>query len=337
MSCNSCAVYKNEISELMKMTELIMTKLKWLNQNHSDENGASTSPDITDLTGGAQDQTMDQESNESNDLQQQTTAKPSSASGSSSENVDNRFVSNKRPKYDGKIWSSLSTEPLFQPSQLNYLDSLVTKNDSVSTNSTKTNVVKSLYLSGFKPSVEESHILKFLSGHVVTKNIVDSLKCTKLVRKNRKQPLNFVSFKLDIPRQHYDLVSNPVLWQTTGPDNVIFKEFVDKRSLPLNQTAVGKQKQPILNPNALKSQPHKSKNTNGMENQQKIRSTQTPKGQKNPYKWQRAQHRPNLCQKSCCNRQQQQQQHQHHRQCQSNCCTDRCAGNQPGCQRQTRH
>lgn len=59
------------------------------------------------------------------------------------------------------------------------------------------------------------------------KFIVPNIVCTKLAKKNRRS--NFVSFKLDVPRHHYDIIVNPTIWHVNGDDKITVNEFIDKR------------------------------------------------------------------------------------------------------------
>jgi len=272
----------------------------------------------------------------------------SSSSAPSNQLQFDRYVTAKRPRYhlDATLIPLAAdlqgSEQVI--SQKFSLENLIAKNSNSNTPKTvvKTNLTRSLYVSNFAPFVETSHILNHLKGFKDLEHIVGGIKCTKLVKKNNL-PLTFVSFKLDIPRHHYDLIANPALWLSEGERKVTVKEFVGKqRALPSQssgQKVAVTKKMPdaktSTKANASKPapKPSNSKNSTGTVKFQPERSTQAPKRQASVFKWQRVQkvqrqNRSNMCQKSCCSQQQQRQPlyHQH-------CRIDHCAGNQHGYQR----
>lgn len=134
----------------------------------------------------------------------------------------------------------------------------------------KTNLVKSIYISPFDPSIEPSHITKLLESNADLKHIVPNIKCTKLVKKNRR--VNFVSFKLDVRRDQFDIVMTSSVWQSDGNVKLTVKEFVDNRghkpkgstkkrnnpfSQPPHTQIESNYRQPNLSQKSAKRQPQK--------------------------------------------------------------------------------
>lgn len=91
----------------------------------------------------------------------------------------------------------------------------------------KTNMVRSVHISPFVPSTDPSHIMGHLELIDDLKHIVQKIVCTELAKKNRR--FTIVSFKLDVPRHHFDIFVNPETWKMNGNDEITIKEFVVKR------------------------------------------------------------------------------------------------------------
>lgn len=174
-------------------------------------------------------------------------------------------------------------------------------------------VSRSLYLTPFDPKTMPNDIITHLNTFEHLQHITNEFTCTKLVKRNRfksKLPLTFVSFRLDVPRQHYDTVAAQHMW----PDNVSAKQFFDKAT-PNNQHMS----------NEIVEKP---KNSNGMGKQHQKRQAHTPKrhtisNQSQRVNTNRRQTHSTRCMESCCNHQQVQRHHYH-----QNRYTDHYAGNQ---------
>lgn len=158
----------------------------------------------------------------------------------------------------------------------------------------KTNMVRSIYISPFAPSVKASDIIGILEKEDDLKHIVPNVKCKKLLR--RGQRVNFVSFKLDVRRDQFEIIMASPVWKQTGIDNFTITEFTPKP----NVNATGSN----ANDGNPFSRPSCSRND----------SIRPPKCQKNANSQSQRQPKPNhivnrrspprqnFCQKDCCNR-----------------------------------
>lgn len=156
----------------------------------------------------------------------------------------------------------------------------------------KTNMMRSLYLTPFVPATEPSDIMSHLGLNDELKHIVPNIKCTKLTKK-RSTALTFVSFKLDVPRHHYDIIVNPEIWQMDGKDDITIKEFINKRE-PNGQNPFSK---PANNKNqGANHLPSNSQSGKSDEHQRKTGPKQKPANQQQN----RGQNFQNKCQKLCC-------------------------------------
>lgn len=161
----------------------------------------------------------------------------------------------------------------------------------------KTNMIRSIHMSPFDPATESSHILAHLEANEDLKHIAPNITCKKLARKNQR--VTFVSFKLDVPRHHYDIIVNPAIWPKNGSDEITIKEFVDKRK---DKSATKGGQNPFKQPADIphrKGQQHptndaKSKGGRNMQsNRAHVNASQQQSGGQG-FQYQ--------CQKPCCNR-----------------------------------
>lgn len=80
---------------------------------------------------------------------------------------------------------------------------------------------RTLYISGFKPSIEAQEITDFLRDAKI--GDMDRITCTKLVSSYRKQRnLSYVSFKIWAPEDLYGLIADRKIW----PRGITFREFL---------------------------------------------------------------------------------------------------------------
>lgn len=105
---------------------------------------------------------------------------------------------------------------------------------------------RSIYISRFKPITESSDILNHIDKITGMENLSSKISCTKLVsNKKRVKSLSFVSFKLTVTDELYELLSSPSIW----PPSINAKDFKNiQKSQPSNS---------ISNANRLKSNPNK--------------------------------------------------------------------------------
>lgn len=160
----------------------------------------------------------------------------------------------------------------------------------------KTNMMRSVYISPFLPSTEPSDIIGHLELNGDLKHIIPNIKCTKLKRKNQR--VKFVSFKLDVPRHHYDILVNPAIWQFDGKDVLTIGEFIDKRASHGRSSAVDEFNpfKPSTKSKGKNDRPSNMTNRNGT-NRRQIAPAPKRMGM-------HQQQRPNFqhrCQKLCCN------------------------------------
>lgn len=102
--------------------------------------------------------------------------------------------------------------------------------DAVPKITVKTNMTRSIYVTPFNPSIESTDIMNHLNSIDNLKHIVPNITCTKLMSdKRRIRRLSFVSFKLDVQRHHFDIISDPVIWRTNDKDELTITEFINKR------------------------------------------------------------------------------------------------------------
>lgn len=162
----------------------------------------------------------------------------------------------------------------------------------------KTNMVRSIYITPFDPATDPSHIIGHLESNDDLKCIVPQIVCTKLVGKNRR--VSFVSFKLDVPRHHFDTIANPEIWPMNGKDVITVKEFVVKPRD--NKMATKGLNNPFVKPANTQSQKENQRPANsGMgKGGRRHRNNQ---GRENANQQQpQRQNFPHFCQKLCCNR-----------------------------------
>lgn len=208
---------------------------------------------------------------------------------------------------------------LVKPMETKSAESLIT---------VKTNLMRSIYISPFDPSTEPEHIMRHLKSNDDLKHIVPNIKCSKLLRINHHHPLTFVSFKLDVPRHHYDIITAPSIWQIDGKNPFTIKEFdvkfkggakpsgstVNNNNNKSNNKSIAKTKAPAA-PSSSNGQRNQrsSKTKNGGSRQPK--KNVKPNSNGNFRQGQRKNFQIG-CQKQCCS------------QMRSSCipCTDHCVG-----------
>lgn len=157
----------------------------------------------------------------------------------------------------------------------------------------KTNMVRSIYISPFVPTTESSHIMSHLESIDDLKHIIPNIVCTKLAGKNRR--LSFVSFKLDVPRHHFDIIVNPSIWQMNGKDEITIKDFIEKRKVH-GQGINENKNNPFSKPPLTHTKNQNQKNI-GTSHKQKTHGPPKFKGKQQQSQGQNFRHR---CQKLCC-------------------------------------
>lgn len=92
-------------------------------------------------------------------------------------------------------------------------------------NKSRSDDFRSIYLTKFRPIAKVENVMASLKQFNEIIDIFDKTRCTRLVNRNRNSDkLSFVSFKLDVPVSHFEMLLDGKFW----PQNVTAKEFVDR-------------------------------------------------------------------------------------------------------------
>ncbi|XP_055307915.1 uncharacterized protein LOC129572038 [Sitodiplosis mosellana] len=237
--CTSNCEVKSQIAELLTMLEPIWTKLNQLKKLYPDEI-SSVSSDKADKSANSRTEPMDE------------TPSPTQAQQQISDNVSNsglplgdlqnvnisRRNKSKRPRLDSEELNSSDEEQ----SDTSPLCKLVFSRDAsgncgqngANSKPVDTILMRSVYLTEFLPTTEPADIINHLNSIETVRPLTSDFKITKLVKKDNKMELSFVSFKLDVPRQHFDKVIAAGIW----PKKIKATEFQVKSmksSAPANR------------------------------------------------------------------------------------------------------
>lgn len=69
-------------------------------------------------------------------------------------------------------------------------------------------------------------IMEHLKSIDELKGIVETIDCINLESREKvNRPMTFVSFKVDIPRQYYDIIADPEIWHFEGEDKLTVEKF----------------------------------------------------------------------------------------------------------------
>jgi len=83
--------------------------------------------------------------------------------------------------------------------------------------------VRCVYVTKFKPWVDESHIVEILKRNSTLSENIDKIECKKLVpAKPKPSKLTFVSFKVTVPTKLFAIIGQETIW----PPGTTVKEFV---------------------------------------------------------------------------------------------------------------
>lgn len=135
-------------------------------------------------------------------------------------------------KNDNKrIKTNSSTERLNS-----YIGNFVIDNNSHGNSAINSDSMKyrSIYVSKFIPSTESIDIMKHLNSHSFIHSFADKIVCKKLVP-NWSKKLSFVSFKITVPEEYFDIVCDQSIWHSS----IKVKEFetlTKSRKLPPSET-----------------------------------------------------------------------------------------------------
>ena len=115
--------------------------------------------------------------------------------------------------------------------RLTFADIMATAPSNTSSSTTHTtNILRSLYVTPFSPFTKPEKVMEVLKGNDNLKNVMEGVKVKSLAstRKDKKdREMTFVSFKIDIPRQNYDIFVTSDVWKE---GNLTVKEFVQRNS-----------------------------------------------------------------------------------------------------------
>ncbi|XP_055308676.1 uncharacterized protein LOC129572691 [Sitodiplosis mosellana] len=307
--CTSNCEVKSQIAELLTMLEPIWTKLNQLKQLYPDEI-SSVSSDKTDKSANSRTEPMD-ETPSPTQTQQQISDNVSN-SGLPLGNLQNVNISrrnkSKRPRLDSEELNS----PDEEQSDISPLCKLVFRPDAsgnsgqngANSKPVDTVLMRSIYLTEFLPTTEPADIINHLNSIETVRPLTSDFKITKLVKKDNKMELSFVSFKLDVPRQHFDKVIAAGIW----PKKIKATEFQVK-SVKSNRpkTHDNQQIRPQLQNLKAKPAHPNSKNSSGTVNTQRLEPALITSNRhcdkrplQRPQRGRRQRNQPNLCQKSCC-------------------------------------
>lgn len=130
--------------------------------------------------------------------------------------------------------------------------------DFVAVNKSQINTIENnensrcIYITPFKPTTDSSEIISHLKSFGVIREFIDKINCVKLISdKVNQNKLSFVSFKLFVPDEYFNLVADKSIW----PQGISVKEFENRSKL------IPKPKQKNQNSNKLNFNSSVQKNT----------------------------------------------------------------------------
>lgn len=296
MACN-CIEVKQQIAELLSILSPIWTKLNQLSGSDPAINGTVNNSDTTAST----------EHSEPMDETSSPQISPIDASRVTLRSTKRNFGDVGVAESD----SQLAKQPkLTKVTLANLIAKKAVEKLLTKTSEPSTNLTRSLYVSPFDPSTKSTDIMDLFMENDDLKHITDSVNVISLASKRKNQKLTFVSFKIDVPRQYYDQISNSNVWNMDENDSnserLIVKEFIQKEKAT-KKVVPNKNVTAKTSNNATKNSP-KPKNTSGTVKTQKSRpKAQVTKRNVNKMAVHRPQldHQPklkqqNICQKACC-------------------------------------
>lgn len=111
---------------------------------------------------------------------------------------------------------------IHSPSQSSHLgDFVAVKKTQINTTDNDENY-RCIYVTPFKPTTDTSEIISHLKSFGSIREFVDRIKCVKLIsEKVNQNKLSFVSFKILVPGEYFNLVAEQSVW----PEGISVKEF----------------------------------------------------------------------------------------------------------------
>lgn len=108
------------------------------------------------------------------------------------------------------------------PSQGSQLGDFVAVNKTQINTTDKNENSRCIYVTPFKPTTESSEIMSHLKSFGFIREFADKINCVKLISdKVNPNKLSFVSFKIFVPDEHFNVVSDQSIW----PQGISVKEF----------------------------------------------------------------------------------------------------------------
>lgn len=308
MSCQSCIEVKAQLADFFLMIEPIVTKLTQLKALNLDTIGHVCVPEATAPTVDHNIESMEVNDSENTESSQQAhpnvnnrRAHKRNLSATDISGVTKRQttgIEKDRVIFDDAhddIGLTLTVPADVNQSEISPLSQFIytgVRERNVTNDKPKSidkKLLRSVYLTPFVIGTESSHILEHLNGVTHIQPLTHDFVITKLAkRKPRKgQQLTFISFKVDVPRQHYDTVLSNGNW----PKEINVKEFFPKRPSPA-QKPDSRPQNTAPHKFVAREQPEPSK-------QQHVNPFRFPQNRPQP-KRNFNPKQSNSCQKDCC-------------------------------------
>lgn len=114
------------------------------------------------------------------------------------------------------------------PSQSSHLGDFVAENKSQIKTTDNNENSRCIYITPFKPATDSSEIISHLKSFGFIREFADKINCVKLISdKVNQNKLSFVSFKLFVPDEFYNLVADKSIW----PQGISVKDFETRLKL----------------------------------------------------------------------------------------------------------
>lgn len=115
--------------------------------------------------------------------------------------------------------------------------------------------MKTIFVSRLNPKTTVDDVLKFLTDSKIINDTTD-VHCVRLVPKDKDtSELSFVSFKLAVPKDLYDIILDPNIW----PGQVALREFVDNPPRPRQVAVLTSNKRTIKDAGNKEAEPELNK------------------------------------------------------------------------------
>lgn len=137
-------------------------------------------------------------------------------------NADSVTVCAKRKLSPSKENVKRRKSNVHSPSQGSHLGDFVAVNKTQIDTIDKAENSRCIYVTPFKPTTDSSEIISHLKSFGFIREFADKINCVKLISdKVNQSKLSFVSFKLFVPDEFYNLVADKSIW----PQGISVKDF----------------------------------------------------------------------------------------------------------------